>query len=426
MDKIETLKTLISADTQNSRLHYLLALEYMEAGHDDLAEGSFQEALRYADLSLSQEILEKIGDMNAKAKSSNASSSAGDLVADSGQSSNSALQEDAAADQMVQQQTENAEESEEGATEEKLKVIEGGKVIQMPTIEPEPNQVRFADVGGLDALKKSITMKIIKPFTDPGLFKQFRKKSGGGILLYGPPGCGKTFIARATAGECAASFIPVHISDILDPYFGQSAINVREIFFTARAKRPCVLFFDEIDTLGYSRSKSPSDMLRSVVDQLLTEIEGVDSDMEHILIMAATNTPWDVDTAFRRPGRFDKSIFVAPPDQAAREVIFQLKLADRPVGKVNLRKLAEATALYSGADIENVVEAAAEAVLNEIMETGNTSRLIENDDLFAVVSATRPSTIEWIKTVANYVKFSNQGGFYDEVETFLKENKRYL
>ena len=117
-------------------------------------------------------------------------------------------------------------------------------------------------------------MKIIKPFSTPGLFEKFKKKSGGGILLFGPPGCGKTFIAKATAGECRASFIPVHITDILDPYLGVSSRNIKDIFTNARTKKPCILFFDEIDTIGYSRAKLTGEHMRPIIDQLLVEIEG--------------------------------------------------------------------------------------------------------------------------------------------------------
>ncbi|MCL2884137.1 MAG: ATP-binding protein, partial [Oscillospiraceae bacterium] len=202
--------------------------------------------------------------------------------------------------------------------------------------------------------------------------------------------------------------------------------NIHSAFVTARTKRPCVLFFDEIDALGYSRSKMHSDSMRPVVDQLLAEIEGVDSDNQRVLIIGATNTPWDVDPALRRPGRFDQSLFVPPPDAKARETIFKLKLMGRPIGPMNYNAFASMTQLHSGADIENIVETAAENVLEEIMKTGNRERRIESVDVENVISATRPSTIEWLRTVANYTKYANQSGFYDEVEQYMRENKRYF
>ncbi|MDR3295436.1 MAG: ATP-binding protein [Clostridiales Family XIII bacterium] len=281
----------------------------------------------------------------------------------------------------------------------------------------------FRDVGGLDALKKTIEMKIIKPFQSPEIFAKFRKKSGGGLLLYGPPGCGKTFIAKATAGECRAYFRSVSITDILGPYTGESERNMRDIFSSARARKPCVLFFDEIDTLGFNRLKAGSMSARGIVDQLLTEIEGIDSSTDKLLIIGATNMPWDVDDALRRPGRFDRSVFVPPPDQEAREAIFRLKLADRPAEPLDYGALAKKSPFFSGADIEHVVELAAERVLEEILRTGRQELKISQRVLMETLSAERPSTLGWLKTIGDYVRYANQTGFYNEVETYLRENK---
>jgi len=306
-----------------------------------------------------------------------------------------------------------------------LRVIEGRKGAKNDQDDGELPAISFNDVGGLEDLKEIISMKIIKPFINPGLFNKFKKKSGGGILLFGPPGCGKTYIARATAGECNAQFIPVYITDILDPYLGMSSQNIKEIFAVARSKRPCILFFDEIDTIGYSRAKLSAEHMRPVVDQLLSEIEGIDSSTDKLLIIGATNMPWDVDSAFKRPGRFDKSVFVPPPDETARASVFTLKLEGRPVENVDCKLLAKATELYSGADIENVVEVAAENVINEILSTGN-ERPISMKDLIDAVTNTKPSTIAWLRTIKNYVKYANQAGLYNDVEKFLARHKKVL
>jgi SpoVK/Ycf46/Vps4 family AAA+-type ATPase len=132
--------------------------------------------------------------------------------------------------------------------------------------------------------------------------------------------------------------------------------------------------------------------------------------------------PWDVDTAFKRPGRFDKTIFVSPPDQGARALIFKLKLKDRPTDIIDYNMLAKNTELYSGADIENVVEVATENVITEILSSG-VERLITMNDLVEAIKCTKPSTIEWLRTIKNYVKYSNQAGVYDEVEKFLASHK---
>ena len=316
-----------------------------------------------------------------------------------------------------------AEEEAEPKEIPKFQLLQGNKnsnIIQLE--EKRPAKVNFSDVGGLEELKKIIDMKIIKPFVNPGLFSKFKKKAGGGILLYGPPGCGKTFIAKATAGEIDASFYPIHIKDILDPYFGASERNLHQLFETARANRPSVMFFDEIDTIGYSRSKSNSDLIRPLVDSMLTEMDSVNTSTDKLLIIGATNMPWDVDSAFKRPGRFDKLVFVPPPDNEARKVIFQLMLRGKPVEDyIDISLLANKTHLYSGADIENVIEVATELVLIEVLES-NQDRVITMDHLLLAIQQTTPSTLEWLRTIKNYIKYSNQSGLYSDVANYLKEH----
>ena len=286
-----------------------------------------------------------------------------------------------------------------------------------------PQTIDFSQVGGLTELKNIISMKIIKPFKEPELFQKFMKKTGGGLLLYGPPGCGKTFIAKATAGQCRAHFKAVKITDILDPYLGRSEQNIADLFSTARAKKPCILFFDEIDAIGYNRSKTSSDSIRTVVDTLLSEIEGIDTNTDKLLIIGATNMPWDIDPALRRPGRFDKAIFVYPPDLEARKIIFKLKIEGRPVDQLNYDQLALETNFYSGADIEHVVEQASETVLNRIFETGNEDLKITQDVLMQTIKSTKPSTLEWLRTISTYIRYANQTGLCDDVERYLALNK---
>lgn len=403
MSKIEVLQQILNTDQTNASVWYLLGLEYMEAEDTKQALEAFTNAMQHGDGELKGKIL---GELAKLAKAT----------------PGSAAPMPAARTTTVD---EAEDEPEDTSQSRKIRVIPGGKgsVVQLDL--PPRSDVRFQDVGGLHDVKKAIEMKIIKPFTSPGLFQKFRKKVGGGILLYGPPGCGKTYIARATAGECQAQFMTVHISDVLDPYLGVSEQKLHDLFSSARASKPCILFFDEIDALGFNRGKMSNDTMRTVIDALLAEIEGVDADTDRILVVGATNTPWDVDPAFKRPGRFDRMIFVAPPDLEARQTIFQLKLKDRPVEGIDLLKLAELTDLYSGADIENVVELATESVIEEIMSTG-VERPIGMTDLVEGIQKTHASTIDWLRTVRNYVKYANQGGLYDEVQTFLNQHKKVL
>lgn len=189
--------------------------------------------------------------------------------------------------------------------------------------EPVETRVRMADVGGLAAAKERIELSFLTPLRNPELRARYGASLRGGLLLYGPPGCGKTYLARAVAGELGARFISASLSDLLSRWMGQSEGNVADLFRYARSLAPVVLFFDEVDALGHARSglgRSGS-ALRGVINQLLTELDGVGSDNAGVFVLGATNAPWDVDLALRRPGRFDRAVFVEPPDQPAREHI---------------------------------------------------------------------------------------------------------
>ncbi len=282
--------------------------------------------------------------------------------------------------------------------------------------------VNFSHVGGLEDIKKEVNLKIIAPFKNPDLFKMYGKKAGGGILLYGPPGCGKTFLAKATAGEINANFFNVGISDILDMWIGNSEKNLHNIFELARRKKPCVLFFDEVDALGANRNDMKNSAGRQVINQFLAELDGVDTDNEGVLILAATNAPWHLDPAFRRPGRFDRILFVAPPDAPARVEMFKSMLADKPITDIDYNALAKITDGYSGADIKSIIDKAIEGVLEQVMLTGNPIPLTTNM-LLAAAKKSVPSTSEWLSTAKNYAVYSNEAGQYDEILKYLKLKK---
>lgn len=288
--------------------------------------------------------------------------------------------------------------------------------------EIERPKTRFDDVGGMEGVKDEVRMKIILPLRNPELFQAYGKKAGGGILLYGPPGCGKTHIARATAGEVEAAFIAVGISDVLDMWIGQSERNLHELFSQARRNRPCVLFFDEVDALGANRSDLRKQGGRNLINQFLMELDGIEQNNEGVLILAATNAPWHLDPAFRRPGRFDKIIFVPPPDLEGRETILRLHLRGKPAGEVDFRKVAEKTELYSGADLRGLVDTAVEDKLRAAMKTGRVEP-IATRDLTAAASKVRAGTREWFATARNHALYANQNGQYDEILEFTKRHR---
>ncbi len=285
----------------------------------------------------------------------------------------------------------------------------------------KPN-INFDDVGGMDLIKKEIDLKIIQPLKHPEMYKAYGKKLGGGILLYGPPGCGKTYLAKATAGQVNARFISVSLNDILDMWIGNSEKNLHEIFELARRSTPCVLFFDEIDALGASRSDMKQSSGRHLINQFLQELDGIDGDNEGVLILGATNTPWHLDSAFRRPGRFDRIIFVPPPDDEAREKILKLKVRDKPTEDIDFKSLAKKTEAYSGADIEAIIDISIEEILEQAIKDG-VPKPISTKHLKRAIGRHKPTTKEWFATARNFALYANNAGLYDEILTYLNIKK---
>ncbi|MFE5295491.1 tetratricopeptide repeat protein [Streptomyces sp. NPDC056632] len=287
-----------------------------------------------------------------------------------------------------------------------------------------PGDVRLADVGGMQEVKDRLEAAFLAPMRNPELRRLYGKSLRGGLLLYGPPGCGKTFIARAVAGELGAGFMSVSLSDILDMYIGTSEKNVHDIFEAARRQAPCVVFLDELDALGAKRSRTHHSGLRNVVNQLLTELDGIDGDRnEGVFVLAATNVPWDVDLALRRPGRLDRTLLVLPPDAPAREAILRYHLRDRPIESVDLGKVVKATEDFSGADLAHVCETAAEAALLDSARSG-TVRMIGTKDLLQAAKQIRPSSESWFASARNVAMFANDGGMYDDLVAYLKKKRK--
>ncbi|MCL2348506.1 MAG: ATP-binding protein [Planctomycetaceae bacterium] len=290
------------------------------------------------------------------------------------------------------------------------------------TIEPETVKSSFANVGGMDSVKEAVRMKIIYPLQNKDMFAAYGKKIGGGVLLYGPPGCGKTLLARATAGEIRAKFLSVGLHDILDMYIGNSEKQLHGIFEQARNHVPCVLFFDEVDALAAKRSDMRQSAGRHVINQFLSELDGMEGENEGVLILAATNAPWHVDSAFRRPGRFDRILFVPPPDQKAREAIWRIHLQGKPAESVDYGKLAASSKGFSGADIRAAVDVCIETALSDAMRLGKMVPLSQNA-LLASLKKTRPSTAEWFTSAKNYATYANESGTYNDILEYLRNKK---
>lgn len=287
-----------------------------------------------------------------------------------------------------------------------------------------PGDVRLADVGGMQEVKDRLEAAFLTPMRNPELRKLYGKSLRGGLLLYGPPGCGKTFIARAVAGELGAGFMSISLSDILDMYIGSSERNVHDIFEAARRQAPCVVFLDELDALGAKRSRTHHSGLRNVVNQLLTELDGIDAAQnEGVFVLAATNVPWDVDLALRRPGRLDRTLLVLPPDAPARESILRYHLRERPVESVDLGRIVKVTEDFSGADLAHLCESAAEYALLDSARSG-TVRMIGTKDLLNAAKQIKPSSESWFASARNVAMFANDGGVYDDLVIYLKKKRK--
>ncbi|WP_395750270.1 AAA family ATPase [Prosthecobacter sp.] len=299
----------------------------------------------------------------------------------------------------------------------------GGAAFDLGLADFEKPKLNFSAVGGMEALKEEIRMKIIYPLQHAELFKAYDKKVGGGVLLYGPPGVGKTLISKATAGEIKANFIALGLHQILDMWIGNSEKNMHEVFELARQNKPSILFFDEVDALAADRRDLRQSAGRNLINAFLDEMDGAESDNDGVLIIGATNAPWHIDPAFRRPGRFDRTLFVPPPDEAGRASIIEVMAQKKPIGELDPRALAKKTEGFSGADLKAVFDIAVEDVMNEVMRTGKVIPLTTKD-LIKAAGRHKATTKAWFESAKNYAMYSNQSGFYDDVLKHLGLLKR--
>lgn len=289
---------------------------------------------------------------------------------------------------------------------------------------PGEARLTFADVGGLEDVKQQIRRRLIAPLEKPGLFSAFKRRAGGGLLFYGPPGCGKTMLAGAAAGEARVSFLSVRIPEILDRWLGESEKHIAGAFAEARARKPAILFFDEIEALAARRRDSDGNHTASMVSTFLGEFDGLAAASDALLVVAATNVPWMIDPAFRRPGRFDRTLFVPPPDKPARLYILQRLLEDQPTAPgLDMEPYAAATVGFSGADLVNLVETAIDLAIDESLADDAPAPLSRRH-FEAAKAEVKPTTAEWLSTARNYAKYANEGGQYDEVLAFLGKHAR--
>merc|ERR1711887_429749 len=234
-------------------------------------------------------------------------------------------------------------------------------VVEVPT-------VTWNDVGGLENVKRELQELVQYPVEHPEKFLKFGMMPSKGVLFYGPPGCGKTLLAKAIANECQANFISIKGPELLTMWFGESEANVREVFDKARSAAPCVLFFDELDSIGTARGSSQGDAGGAgdrVMNQLLTEIDGVGA-KKNVFFVGATNRPELLDEALLRPGRLDQLIYIPLPDLPARQGILESTLRKSPIApNVPISFIAQKTEGFSGADLAELCQRAAKAAIRD-------------------------------------------------------------
>ncbi len=260
---------------------------------------------------------------------------------------------------------------------EALKIVRPSALREVLVEIPK---VRWRDIGGLEKVKQELKEAVEWPLKYPAAFRKMGIKPPKGILLYGPPGTGKTLLAKAVANESEANFISVKGPEILSKWVGESEKRIREIFKLARMVSPCIIFFDEVDAIAPIRGLDVNRVTDRIVNQLLTEMDGLE-ELADVVVIAATNRPDILDPGLLRPGRFDRKIYVPPPDKKARLEIFKVHTRGMPLADdVDLEELAERTEYYTGADIEAICKEAAILAMREAWEKGYLDKLQELEE----------------------------------------------
>lgn len=305
-----------------------------------------------------------------------------------------------------------------------MRIERGEPSDERPFFEVDRPAVRLADVAGMGEVKGHLESAFLAPLRNPDLARMYGQSPRGSLLMYGPPGCGKTYIARAIAGELDASFIHVTVADVIGQFWGQSEKALHEVFETARGARPCVIFFDEFDAIGGRRTSGGSNAhsLRMITSQLLIELDGVEASNDGVYVLAATNRPWDIDPALRRPGRLDRTALILPPDEPARAAIVAGGLRDRPAGRIDLASVVARTDEFSGADLAHLVDTAVQGAFADAMRTG-VPRMIETGDLLRAAADLTPSTRAWFEQVKPVLEYGIDDGTFAQLRSYLRRHR---
>jgi AAA+ superfamily predicted ATPase len=281
---------------------------------------------------------------------------------------------------------------------------------------------KFEDVVGMEKVKSELRRDILYHLKHADLAKEYKLSLGGGIMLFGPPGCGKTFITKAIAGEAGVNFIEAKVSEIFDMWVGSEGRAVKQLFAKARKSAPCILFFDEMEMLGQNRESTGHHVwAREALNVFLTEMDGATSNNEGVLVIGATNAPWMVDSALKRNGRLGKFIYVPPPDLAMREGLFRMYLNGRPLDEtIDYARLALQTGECNAADIPAICNEAAKLAWEDSIVSG-TKRKVGMADMERSLKKETYNMKEWFENVKQHMATEANKSLYSELNDSLKK-----